>query len=637
MKRKPFIGTLLALLCAINLLAQPVQYVTQLPEKPKTGEEVTIKYNALSEQATFKNVKEITLFILFHYSENFPVVKELKMTNENNVWSASFKLDKEVLFNYYFDDGANLEYNNDEVWYSLVYNAKSQPVSKANYMLGNFYEIGGFKEFKFKKSGDKSLDFWNKEIKANSTCVDAFNSKWSYLLSKNSGDNTLEMIKNELDEVYALVKSDEKAVNTLLPWFEITKQQGKANDLRNVFIKKNPKGYIAQMISIESVNNAFWKEHSPEKVIDYGKLTILDFPYLGQNDKDKIYLLMLRAYVGIADYESASELMKNWTTITCDTYNEMAWFLVSNDKALQTAVKWANEGMKLAENPDIENKPTYQSTKSWKEQMKISLATIADTYAFGLNKLGYTVAAEYAYQKCYDGNNEEINSRYVNCLVNNGNFSKADEVCEECVLKGKAGEDLLNNYKKTWIKLKGSEKGFNEKAKILNSKANMETKEKLKKEMVNKPAVDFTLKSLDGKTVKLSDFKGKIVVIDFWATWCGPCVASFPALQKITDKYKDNPNIVILAIDTKEDFKGDEQIIKVKEFIESKRYTFNVLIDDDMADKYQVNGIPTKFIVDRYGKIQFKTVGFNNEAKMLNEMEAQFEILMNDDYLKDLN
>jgi len=154
--------------------------------------------------------------------------------------------------------------------------------------------------------------------------------------------------------------------------------------------------------------------------------------------------------------------------------------------------------------------------------------------------------------------------------------------------------------------------------------------ENLKKEMLNKPAPDFNLKDFDGNFVKLSDLKGKVVVVDFWATWCGPCKMSFPALQKVVNKYKDNPDILILALDTWEREKtvADKEQ-KVKAFIADHKYTFKVLFDDaDIVSKYEVTGIPTKFIIDKNGMMQFKTIGFESEQKMIAEMEAQFELLL---------
>src|SRR5690554_335086 len=65
---------------------------------------------------------------------------------------------------------------------------------------------------------------------------------------------------------------------------------------------------------------------------------------------------------------------------------------------------------------------------------------------------------------------------------------------------------------------------------------------------VSAPAPDFVLKDLDGNTVSLKDQKDKVVILDFWATWCGPCIQSFPSMQTAIDLYKNDPNVVFLFI-----------------------------------------------------------------------------------------
>ena len=116
---------------------------------------------------------------------------------------------------------------------------------------------------------------------------------------------------------------------------------------------------------------------------------------------------------------------------------------------------------------------------------------------------------------------------------------------------------------------------------------------------------DFTLKDLDGKTVALSDFKGKIVFVDFWASWCPPCVESIPAVERLYNKNKDNPNIVFLGINVNEDKQ------KVVDFVQEKGITYKVLLGDkEVMIRYKIRSIPSFFILDKSGNITNKHVGY---------------------------
>ncbi|PKQ70957.1 peroxiredoxin family protein [Raineya orbicola] len=155
--------------------------------------------------------------------------------------------------------------------------------------------------------------------------------------------------------------------------------------------------------------------------------------------------------------------------------------------------------------------------------------------------------------------------------------------------------------------------------------AKKEVSKKMFKQNIVAP--DFELKNLEGKNVKLSDLKGKVVVLDFWATWCGPCVASFPGMKKASDKYKNDKNVVFLFIATSEEPRNRTE--RLKRFIEKKKYDFNVLIDDNdaVAAKFGVMGIPMKFVVDTQGNIRFASEGFNGSTdNTALEIEAMIEL-----------
>ena len=116
---------------------------------------------------------------------------------------------------------------------------------------------------------------------------------------------------------------------------------------------------------------------------------------------------------------------------------------------------------------------------------------------------------------------------------------------------------------------------------------------------------DFKLKDLDGKTAALSDFRGKVVFIDFFATWCPPCRQSIPAVEDLHNKYKDNPNVVFLGINV-----GEEEQ-KVKDFAKESGITYKVLLGDkNVMASYKIRSIPSFFVIDARGNISNKHVGY---------------------------
>ena len=130
-------------------------------------------------------------------------------------------------------------------------------------------------------------------------------------------------------------------------------------------------------------------------------------------------------------------------------------------------------------------------------------------------------------------------------------------------------------------------------------------------------AEDFTLKTLKGGTVSLKDYRGRLIFLNFWATWCGPCRAEMPSMQRLWEEFKEE-DFVILAINIQEESK------LVSSFMNERGFSFPVLLDEKgkVARSYGIRGIPTTFFLNPDGEIMGKAVGARDW-----DSEESFELI----------
>ncbi|MGO9309249.1 MAG: TlpA disulfide reductase family protein [Spirochaetia bacterium] len=135
---------------------------------------------------------------------------------------------------------------------------------------------------------------------------------------------------------------------------------------------------------------------------------------------------------------------------------------------------------------------------------------------------------------------------------------------------------------------------------------------------------DFSLESLNGGKVSLSSFKGKVVLLSFWATWCGPCKQEMPAMQTLYKKLKDK-GFEVVAVDMMEDK------ATVAQFVKSAGYTFPVLLDSTGevgGGVYEARAIPTNYVVDKGGLLVGRKIGIDGPEWTSQERITLFESLL---------
>lgn len=238
-----------------------------------------------------------------------------------------------------------------------------------------------------------------------------------------------------------------------------------------------------------------------------------------------------------------------------------------------------------------------------------------------MKKIIFTTMLAMCLCGCGNVEKTEIKLPQINdeLIKNEDNILENIQVKEENNIE--SAEEKKNDEKDDKGEEKQSEMVNNEEPIVLQPEEKVENslEEDKKEEVVyeygveiGKKAVDFEIELLSGEKVKLSDYIGKPVFLNFWATWCGPCVGEMPHIQKIKDTYGDK--IVILAVNSGE-LKED-----VKFFADRKGYTFEFGLNEkgDLLDTYKSMYIPLSVFIDEKGIIQERSVGALSEEQMLN-------------------
>jgi thiol-disulfide isomerase/thioredoxin len=625
---KSILGVVVCIIIAQMTCAQSKSSLSLSDEYPQAGKTYILHYDPKKAPLNGQNKIEVKMYYFTDPEKNVSSM-EIPVKNESGIWTSKFVLPVNAKAFYFSVSADKITDGNKGTGYAFLVYHNEKPVKGANAFIATLYVFDNPRAGTLKNI-DLATGYLNKEFDQFPESKKPFAQTY-YNSLLNSGDEA----KKELlvETLYKSLKSDnEKDWMIARNYFYQLKMNKTSDSITAAAKVKFPLGEIARGDEVQNIYNA---KTAAEKEKAY-KIWLAKFPTEKAAGSKIIY-----------DYASNDVA----TTFAKEKNVKKALFYA--DKVTTPAWKgegWAGPATQLEKNNFLNealklfkkaaNNSAYFLDPAHKNEEGAGFAAMG--YGSYNNSIAeilllqkkYAEALPYVEKayKSYQEPRANVNNNYAKILTALGRDGEAFDKIDELVKTGQATPEILEGLKKLYAKKYGSDKNFE----TYLANANKEMVEKiikdLPKQMVNIPAPSFTLTDVDGKAVSLADYKGKVVVLDFWATWCGPCKASFPAMQMAVNKFKDDDDVKFLFIHTWE--RDSNATEMAKKYVTDNGYNFRVLMDlkdnqtgtNKVVESFKVIGIPAKFVVDKKGSIRFKLTGFSggNEAAVaeLSEMIA---------------
>lgn len=427
------------------------------------------------------------------------------------------------------------------------------------------------------------------------------------------------------------------------------KDAHKADSVETLILAEYPWGEAARFIAYNKAREGTDRD----KVVENFEHFLAQFPvqewqqHPEQQNQEFIYYTVYRALIealmGTEQYEKAR------------SYADQMYF-----KALNEVYRWNIEG--LLKIPHFDFTDRYPVADAYMRQMvekqgdgtmngmgadkadelaQSQFNTRLSAHIRVLDRLGRYEEAREFYQHLSPGKryaDSDLNETYMHVLEQVGSSRDLKELLEEAVRVNVATPAMLEKLERMYVAEKGSDEGFVRYFDSLKSAESLEAiRKKMLAELIDVPYKHFSLEDSEGKMINSADWGDKVVILDFWGTWCNPCVRAFPGMQLAVDKYAGDPEVAFGFVST------DDTVENVERFIKRNNYTFHWLYDLKTAkndkpgavykyfrDLLNVSGVPCKVAV-KSGRVRYVAIGYGGSPSLLaDELSILIEILKSD-------
>jgi thiol-disulfide isomerase/thioredoxin len=617
-------------LCLVSDVFCQVSFpnLTVSPARPQAGKSIEFSFNA--SETSLANANEVSC-VAYFVDEQATKAQDVSLKKVNKSYTGQFAIPnsaKAVFISFqnaYIGKWENRQYEGFPV---MLYDKKEQ-IKEGGY--ANLAKISTEWATQHLKNINKRilLDWYKKEFEKYPQNKRKFLDQYLDISRDTDLENSKFVIAEELQALAKAKDLGESDLILLHKWYEIIGQEAQKDHYASVLKMQFPTGNFVMDSKYLHFVQEF--DYKPKKIL-YEHFR-RDFPKASQLKVMRLNLAYQAAQAG--DWVEFEEiLMPLKLKDKAVLYNSLAFEWAEQNVNLEKARELSAQTTAYAKSQMLsqskEEKPAYSSLNQWNIYLKERYATYADTYGFILYKLkNYDAAVPYLKEAAeIFVSNREINARYTNALEKSSLAFSLKTELEKFVRAGFASEGMKAQLKSIYEISQNHTQDFNTYLADLEQELHRLMRASLSKKLMSEraPSVDWV--DLTGKKVTLADFKNKIIVLNFWATWCENCIASFPFLEKLTRKYAENQDIVFLFVNTWENVNDKRK--SVEDFIMGSPYKFRILLDnhDQVIDDFNTNSIFSKIIIDKSGNIRFKNIEMSdNYERMTDELSMMIEMV----------
>lgn len=382
--------------------------------------------------------------------------------------------------------------------------------------------------------------------------------------------------------------------------------------------------WTKQQEDLLSKSQRLFEAQDPAQRIALADSILKKYPWLPREQRSTILLFKAVAYGQAGQLEDMEAVYREIIASDPQNHevlNNLAYEWARRGKNLDSAEAYSARAVAIVRDKLPSKRPTGVSSEEWGEIVQSIHGNYLDTYGWTLYQKGRLAQALAALSQAAElVSDPTVGYHYGLSLYKSGQIDSALPRLAMALAAGieestAVRSDLERIYLERFNSLKGLDKLVTvARAKLAESQAKAMAAEAGK--LVGSAAPDFTLEDMAGVKRSLSEQRGRVVVLDFWAEWCGPCRKSLPLVQKVWGDFRDR-GVVVWGVNLDDPNKHEQ----AKKFVEAQGLDFPMLkggrMGSGLDQNYQVSGIPTTLVIDKMGVVRFRHIGYRQNLDKL--------------------